>query len=81
VKPPGAAGSTLATGRCNTSGLDVLFLKVVFSERFGHVRLLATRSADLMRRFEARQLLLETRSAFGKAHNVIHLEGGVALTH
>ena len=34
-----------------------------------------------MRRFEARQLLHEIRSALGKAHNVIHLKGGVALTH
>jgi hypothetical protein len=29
--------------------------------------------------FEARQLLREIGCAFGKAHNVIHLKGGVAL--
>ena len=34
-----------------------------------------------MRCFEARQLLREIGCAVGKAHNVFHLKGGVALTH
>jgi len=34
-----------------------------------------------MRCFEARQLLREIGCALAKAHNVIHLKGGVALTH
>jgi hypothetical protein len=34
-----------------------------------------------MRVFEAQQLLREIGCALGKAHKVIHLKGGVALTH
>jgi hypothetical protein len=40
-----------------------------------------TRSADLMRCFEAWPLLRETGCVLGKAYKVFHLKGGVALTH